>query len=68
MGANGAQLASDRLAPDVTDTIFAPVRGKVNRFLADSYVVEIKGAGGSDAHNNVHNATCGGLVAATITA
>jgi hypothetical protein len=65
MGANGAQLAASLLAPDssVTDG-FAPVKGKVNRFLADAYVMK---TADTDAHNNVYNPTCGKLLAAVIT-
>lgn len=65
MGANGAQLAAGLLAPDSAATDkFAPVRGKVNRFLADAYVVKTDQ---TDAHNNVDNPTCGKLLAAVIT-
>jgi hypothetical protein len=64
MGANGAQLAAGLLAPDsATTTSFAPVKGKVNRFLADAYVMK---TADTDAHNNVYNPTCGRLVAAQI--
>jgi hypothetical protein len=65
MGANGAQLAASLLAPDSSVTTgFAPVRGKVNRFLADAYIKTIPG---TDAHNNIYNPTCGKLLAAVIT-
>jgi hypothetical protein len=64
MGANGAQkLAADVLAPTVSGQAFAPQRKKVNRFLADAYVVKTND---SDAHNNVTNATVGRLVAAVL--
>lgn len=65
MGANGPQLAATFLAPDCKTGDFNPVVGKVNRFLADAYVVK---TAQSDAHNNVTNADCGRLVAATIVA
>ena len=65
MGANGAQLAASLLAPDSSGTAgFAPVKGKVNRFLADAYVMK---TADTDAHNNVYNPTCGKLLAAVIT-
>ncbi|HEX3408187.1 MAG TPA: hypothetical protein VHS81_13195 [Caulobacteraceae bacterium] len=64
MGANGAQLAASLLAPDSAATSdFAPVKGKVNRFLADAYVIK---TADTDAHNNVYNPSCGKLVAAVI--
>ncbi len=64
MGANGPQrLAASALAPDVGGAAFAPRRGKVNRFLADAYIVK---TAASDAHNNVANPTCGKLVAAVL--
>src|SRR6185437_640390 len=64
MGANGAQLAASLLAPDSAATAdFEPVSGKVNRFLADAYVIK---TADTDAHNNVYNPTCGKLVAAVI--
>jgi hypothetical protein len=66
MGANGAQkLAADVSAKDVSGPPFAPQRGKVNGYLADSYVVATQT---SDAHNNVTNATCGQLVASVLEA
>lgn len=65
MGANGAQLPAAFLAPDTATTDFKPVKGKVNRFQADSYV---KKSPESDAHNSIYNATCGKLVAAVIQA
>ena len=40
MGANGPQLAGPFMAPDCTTTDFKPVPGKINRFLADAYVVK----------------------------
>ncbi|MDQ2859216.1 MAG: hypothetical protein M3T55_00485 [Pseudomonadota bacterium] len=63
MGANGPQLPASFLAPDVADDNFAPVAGKVNRFLADNYIMK---TAETDAHNNVYNPTCGKLVAAAI--
>ena len=65
MGANGAQLDSSFLAPDISGESFAPVKGKVNRFLADAYVVKTST---SDAHNNVTNPICGALVASVLKA
>jgi len=65
MGANGPRLTGEMMAPDCATTQFAPAIGKINRFLADSYVVK---TADSDAHNNVANAQCGQLVAAAITA
>ena len=65
MGANGPQLTGAMMAADVTDTAFAPVAGKINRFLADGYVVK---SAASDAHNNVTGPECGRLVAATLLA
>jgi hypothetical protein len=64
MGANGAQkLNPEVLAQDVSDLNFRPVAGKVNRFLADSYVVKTDTL---DAHNNVTNPTVGRLVASVL--
>ncbi len=64
MGANGPQkLAASAMAAEVSGPPFAPKRDKVNRFLADSYVVKTDSA---DAHNNVTNPTCGKLVAAVL--
>jgi hypothetical protein len=64
MGANGAQLAASLLAPDSAATAnFALVKGKVNRFLADAYIMKTQD---TDAHNNVYNETCGRLLAAMI--
>jgi len=64
MGANGAQkLNPEMLAQDVSDQNFRPVAGKVNRFLADSYVVKTDTLG---AHNNVTNPTVGRLVASVL--
>lgn len=66
MGANGAQgLAASALAPDHRSGPFAPVKGKVNRFLADAYVVK---TAETDAHNNVTNAQVGKLLAAVLAA
>ena len=66
MGANGAQkLDAAVLAPDNTGAPFAPAAGKVNGFLADSYIVK---TAASDAHNNVTNPTVGRLVAAVLEA
>lgn len=65
MGANGPQLTGSMMAADRSDTAFAPVPGKINRFRADAYVVK---TAQSDAHNNVGNLQCGRLVAATIAA
>ena len=65
MGANGAQLPAAFLAPDSATTDFEPVKGKVNRFLADAYV---KKSAESDAHNSIYNPTCGKLVARVIQA
>ncbi len=61
---NGPQkLKPNVVAGDVSGEAFAPKRGKVNRFLADGYVVK---TATSDAHNNVINPTCGKLVAAVL--
>jgi hypothetical protein len=65
MGANGPQMTGEMMAPDCDTTDFHPVPGKINRFLADAYVVKTDHI---DAHNNVTNVDCGRLVAATITA
>lgn len=66
MGANGAQkLTADVSVKDVSGPPFTPQRGKVNGFLADSYVVATQT---SDAHNNITNATCGRLVASVLEA
>ncbi|NMN06418.1 MULTISPECIES: hypothetical protein [unclassified Novosphingobium] len=64
MGANGPQMTGDMMAPDCDTTDFHPVPGKINRFLADTYVVKTEHV---DAHNNVTNVDCGRLVAATMT-
>jgi hypothetical protein len=64
MGANGAQkLTANVIAPDHSGQNFAPQRGKVNGFLADSYIVKTNDC---DAHNNVANSTVGRLVAAVL--
>lgn len=74
MGANGAQhLAKESLAPAADghaeegsrENRFKPVRGKVNRFLADDFIVRTETI---DAHNNVANATVGRLLAAVLEA
>jgi hypothetical protein len=70
MGANGAQkLAAGLCAPEHKGGPFKPVRRKVNGFLADAYIVKVKGktkAESTDAHNNITNEQCGRLVAAVI--
>lgn len=64
MGANGAQkLKPEALAQDISDETFRPVSGKVNRFLADGYIVKTRDV---DAHNNVTNRTVGRLVASVL--
>jgi pimeloyl-ACP methyl ester carboxylesterase len=64
MGANGAQkLATSASVPDEQGQRFAPQRGKVNGFLADSYIVKTES---SDAHNNITNPVVGKLVAAVL--
>jgi pimeloyl-ACP methyl ester carboxylesterase len=64
MGANGAlKLAASACVQDQTGQNFAPRRGKVNGFLADSYIVKTKT---TDAHNNVTNPVVGRLVAAVL--
>lgn len=72
MGANGAQkLGADFNAPDVFGPPFAPKRRKVNGFLANDFIVDVKESDGSvlvDAHNNVTNRACGKLVASVIEA
>ena len=71
MGANGARhLATDALAPRLPREAgpadgFEPVRGKVNLFPADDYVVRTDTI---DAHNNVANPTVGRLLAAVLEA
>ena len=66
MGANGPQLLAQGVAElDVTTQVFAPKRGKVNTFLADTYILK---TAETDAHNNVTNATVGHLLAQTILA
>jgi hypothetical protein len=65
MGTNGAQHLDAGLVEDHPTDEFKPVRGKVNRFLADDYVVRTDAA---DAHNNVANATVGRLLAAVLEA
>ena len=72
MGANGAQkLGPDLNAPEVFGPPFAPKRRKVNGFLADDFIIDVKESDGSvlvDAHNNVTNQACGELVASVIEA
>jgi hypothetical protein len=66
MGANGPQkLNPSDLEPDDTTQSFKPKRGKVNTFLADAFIVKSEQ---TDAHNNITNAQCGRLLAATIQA
>lgn len=65
MGANGPQLTGTMMGSDCQTTEFAPVPGKITRFLADSYIVKTPS---SDAHNNVTNVQCGRLLAATLIA
>ena len=66
MGANGPQrIAPGASEPDNTTTAFAPKRGKINTFLADTYILKTPV---SDAHNNVTNETVGKLLASVIQA
>ena len=65
-GANGPQkLAADTMAPSVSNTTFKPMKGKINTFLADSYILKTASV---DAHNNVTNLTAGRLLASAIMA
>jgi hypothetical protein len=66
MGANGPQgMDAGTFVADDTAKQFSPTRGKVNTFLADSYIVKTDS---SDAHNNVTNADVGRLVASVLEA
>ncbi len=61
---NGAQkLSANVVVQDVKGQDFAPQRGKVNGFLADSYIVQTET---TNAHNNITNPACGKLVAAVL--
>jgi hypothetical protein len=64
MGANGPQkLDAAVLEPEDTNQTFKPKRQKVNRILADAFILKTAEV---DAHNNVANATCGRLLASVI--
>jgi len=64
MGANGPQkLDAAVLEPEDTNETFKPKRRKVNRILADAFVVKTSDV---DAHNNITNGECGRLLAQTI--
>jgi hypothetical protein len=64
MGANGPQkLEPAVLEPEDVDQTFKPKRRKVNRILADAFIVKTEKV---DAHNNVTNETCGRVLASAI--
>lgn len=68
MGANGAQHIETRnhqALPGSPET--RPVRGAVNNYLADAYVVAVPETG-PDAHGNVFNPTVGALLASVMDA
>jgi hypothetical protein len=65
MGANGPQkLDAAFLEPEDTNQTFKPKRHKVNRVMADAFILKTAEV---DAHNNVTNPTCGRLLASVIT-